>query len=177
MARPSLIKQCLGDFCSSFGQRVNYHKFILYVSPNINRGRASHMSQQAGIPLKMALGKYLGIPAIHGRVTRERYQPLLLRIQKKLAPWKANRLSFVARLTVVNSVSASIPVYNMNTELILSGVCHSIDKLNKDFVAEEENKNKMHHVALDKMALQKKHGGVSIHPTRHANLAMLAKGG
>ncbi|CAL1412749.1 unnamed protein product [Linum trigynum] len=50
--------------------------------------------------------------------------------------------------------------------------------MNRDFVwAEEENKNKMHLVAWDKMTVPKKHGGVGIRPTRQANLAMLAKGG
>ncbi|CAL1407561.1 unnamed protein product [Linum trigynum] len=173
-----VIKRCLDDFCASSGQIVNYQKSILYVSPNIGQPKANRLSQLAGIPLKANLGKYLGIPAIHGRVTKDRYHSLLLRIQKKLAPWKAKRLSFAARLNVAKSVSASIPVYNMNTELIPIGVYNSIDKVNRDFVwGDEENKSKLHLVAWDKMTQPKCQGGVGLRPTRQANLAMLAKGG
>ncbi|CAL1391746.1 unnamed protein product [Linum trigynum] len=174
----TIIRQCLEDFCFSSGQRVNYSKSIIYVSPNIGRRKATQMSQRAGIPLKAALGKYLGIQAIQERVTKGRYQSLILRIQKRMAPWKARRLSFAARLTLTQSVSVSLPVYNMQTELIPMGVCRSIDKLNRDFIwGDEEEKTKMHLVAWEKMTKSKKQGGVGIRPTRQANLAMLAKSG
>ncbi|CAL1360326.1 unnamed protein product [Linum trigynum] len=172
------IRQCLEDFCLSSGQQVNYNKSILYVSPNISRRKASQLSRRAGIPLKAALGRYLGIQAIQERVTKERYQSIILRIQKRMAPWKAKRLSFAARLTLTQSVSASLPVYNMQTELIPMGVCKSIDKLNRDFIwSDEEEKAKMHLVSWEKMTMPKKQGGVGIRSTRQANLAMLAKCG
>ncbi|CAL1384516.1 unnamed protein product [Linum trigynum] len=172
-----VIKQILEDFCYSSGQRVNFSKSILYVSPNIPRRKAELLSTRAGIPLKAALGRYLGIQAIHERVTKGRYQSLLLRIQKKMAPWKAKRLSFAARLTVAKSVTASLPVYNMHTELIPSGVCRSIDKISRDFIwGDEEEKAKMHLVAWETLTKPKDYGGVGLRQTRQANIAMLAKG-
>ncbi|CAL1388052.1 unnamed protein product [Linum trigynum] len=73
-----IIKQCLDDFCFSSGQRVNYGKSLLFVSPNVSRSKANILSARAEIPLKNELGRYLGIQGIHGRVTARRYQSLLL---------------------------------------------------------------------------------------------------
>ncbi|CAL1371641.1 unnamed protein product [Linum trigynum] len=171
-----VIKQCLEDFCYSSGQRINFSKSILYVSPNVARHKAEDLSTCSGIPLKAALGRYLGIQAIQERVTRGIYQSLILRIQRKMAPWKAKRLSFAARLTVAKSVTASLPVYTMHTELIPSGVCRNIDKITRDFVwGAEENRSKLHLVAWERLTLAKDQGGVGLRPTRQANLAMLAK--
>ncbi|CAL1357331.1 unnamed protein product [Linum trigynum] len=95
-----------------------------------------------------------------------------------MAPWKAKRLSFAARLTVARSVAASLPVYTMHTELIPSGVCRSIDKISRDFIwGDEDNHSKFHLVAWERLTKPKAQGGVGIRPTRQANLAMLAKGG
>ncbi|CAL1358630.1 unnamed protein product [Linum trigynum] len=38
------------------GQRVNYAKSLMYVSPNINKDKASSLSRRASIPLKSELG-------------------------------------------------------------------------------------------------------------------------
>ncbi|CAI0402618.1 unnamed protein product [Linum tenue] len=148
------------------------------VSPNISRSRAGELSRRAGIPLKANLGRYLGIHAIQERVTKGRYQLLLLQIQKKMAHWKAKRLSFAARLTVAQSVIASLPVYTMHTELIPKGVCRSIDRLSRDFVwGHEEDRSKMHLVAWDRMTRPKLQGEVGLRDTRQANIALLAKSG
>ncbi|CAL1406862.1 unnamed protein product [Linum trigynum] len=140
-----IIKQCLDEFCQSSGQRVNYNKSAIFVSANIDRRRACRLSSRAGIPLTVDLGRYLGVMAIHGRVTKARYRDLMLRIQKKLAPWKARHLSLAARITVVKSISASIPIYPMQTELLPVNVCRSLDRINRGFIwGDTEAKKKIH---------------------------------
>ncbi|CAL1411454.1 unnamed protein product [Linum trigynum] len=95
-----------------------------------------------------------------------------------MAPWKAKCLSFMARLTLTKSVAASLPVYNMQTEMIPNKVGKNIDKMNRDFIwGDEPDKSKMHLVAWEKMTTPKCQGGVGLRPTRLPNLAMLAKGG
>ncbi|CAL1380641.1 unnamed protein product [Linum trigynum] len=78
ISQVKIIKQCLDEFCESSGQRVNFAKSIIYISPNIHHARAQRLSTRAGIPLATSLGKYLGIQTTHGRVTRSRYEGLLL---------------------------------------------------------------------------------------------------
>ncbi|CAL1412960.1 unnamed protein product [Linum trigynum] len=173
-----VVKSCLDEFCASSGQRVSYDKSVLYVSPNIRQDRARRLSDKVAIPLVTNLGRYLGIKAIHGRVTKSRYQALILRIQKKLAPWKARRLSLAARLTVTRSVSPAIPTYSMQSELIPKNVCNAIDKINRDFIwGKEEDKGKLHLVPWEKMTEPRLQGRGGLRPLRQANLALLAKGG
>ncbi|CAL1401721.1 unnamed protein product [Linum trigynum] len=94
------MRQCLEDFCDSSGKKVNLNKSVLFVSPNIIRGKAQNLSTRANIPLTMDLGRYLGLNAIHGRVTKAHYKELVLHIEKKLATWKTNCLSLASRLTM-----------------------------------------------------------------------------
>ncbi|CAL1400518.1 unnamed protein product [Linum trigynum] len=82
------IRQCLDDFCHSSGQRINLLKSAMYVSPNVHWDKAQRLSSRAGIPLTADLGKYLGLHTINGRITKNRYTELILRIQNKLASWK-----------------------------------------------------------------------------------------
>ncbi|CAL1352198.1 unnamed protein product [Linum trigynum] len=173
-----IIKQCLDEFCSSSGQRVNYQKSAIFVSANIRRRCARALSDWVGIPLTVDLGRYLGVMAIHGRVTRGRYQDLALRIQKKLAPWKARYLSLASRITLVKSVAASIPVYPMQVELMPKTVCKDLDKINRSFIwGDSEEKRKLHLVGWQTLTLPKDQGGLGIRPSRSVNLAMLAKCG
>ncbi|CAL1393436.1 unnamed protein product [Linum trigynum] len=177
-AQVRIIKRCQDEFCHSSGQRVNYEKSAIFVSANIDRRRARRLSQRAGIPLTVDLGRYLGVMAIHGRVTRTRYQDLMLRIQRKLAPWKTKHLSLAARITVVKSISASIPIYPMQTEMLPMNVCRSLDRINRSFIwGDTEEKKKLHLVPWERLLLPKQSGGLGIRSTREVNLAMLAKGG
>ncbi|CAL1382969.1 unnamed protein product [Linum trigynum] len=173
-----IIKQCLEDFCSSSGQKVNLNKSVLYVSPNIRRDMAQNLSNRANIPLTADLGRYLGLNAIHGRVTKTRYKELVLRIQKKLATWKSNCLSLASRITMVRSVASSMAVYPMFSELLPASVCNDLDRINRQFIwGEEDGKSKFHPVAWELMTTPKSQGGIGIRPTKLANQAMLAKGG
>lgn len=54
------IKEGLDHFCSCSGQRVNYLKSSMFVSPNINALEAERLSNIMEIPLKKKIRKYLG---------------------------------------------------------------------------------------------------------------------
>ncbi|CAL1392202.1 unnamed protein product [Linum trigynum] len=173
-----IIRQCLDDFCASSGQKVNLNKSALFVSPNIARTKAEQLSARANIPLTTDLGRYLGLNAIHGRITKTRYKELCLKIQKKLASWKTGYLSLASRLTMVRSISSSMAVYPMFSEKLPSSVCSLLDKINRKFVwGEEEGHSKFHSVGWETMTTPKAMGGAGIRPTKQANLAMLSKGG
>ncbi|CAL1355748.1 unnamed protein product [Linum trigynum] len=173
-----IIKQCLDEFCSSSGQRVNYHKSAMFVSANIPRRRARALSERMEIPLTVDLGRYLGVMAIHGRVKRGRYQDLIIKIQRKLAPWKAKHLSIAARITLVKAVTSSIPIYPMQVELLPKTVCKTLDQINRGFLwGESEGKKKLHLVGWAQLTQPKDKGGLGIRPAREVNLAMLAKCG
>ncbi|CAL1353808.1 unnamed protein product [Linum trigynum] len=81
-------------------------------------------------------------------------------------------------MTMVRSISTSMAVYPMFSELLPASVCSSLDKVNRQFMwGEEEGKTSFHPIAWEQMTLPKSQGGAGIRPTKLANQAMLAKGG
>ncbi|CAL1356185.1 unnamed protein product [Linum trigynum] len=166
------------EFCSSSGQRVNLQKSLIFVSPNVPRNTTAAYNNRAEIPLTSDIGRYLGVMAINSRVTKDRYRELILKVQKKLSSWKAKKLSLAARLTVVRSVSTSIPVYSMQIEMFPSSVCKEIDKFNRNFLwGDTKDKKHSHLVGWKKLLEQKENGGAGLRSLRHSNTTLLEKSG
>ncbi|KAL7201937.1 hypothetical protein ACSBR1_033599 [Camellia fascicularis] len=74
-----------------------------------------NLSALCGIPLTQDLGKYLGIPLLHNRVSRVHFSSICDKLQGKLSSWKANMLSLAGRATLIKSVTAALPAYTMQT--------------------------------------------------------------
>lgn len=55
----SYIREGLKLFCRAPGQRINYTKYLMFVSPNIAEQEARRLSQSLGVPLTKDLGSYL----------------------------------------------------------------------------------------------------------------------
>ncbi|KAL7224711.1 hypothetical protein ACSBR1_026069 [Camellia fascicularis] len=91
------------------GQRINLQKSKMFISPNVNRNLAKKLSQQCGISLTQDLGKYLGVPLIHSRVSRNIYNGVIEKIQKKLSSWKAKALSLADSEQVVLHINNTTP--------------------------------------------------------------------
>ncbi|CAN1802340.1 hypothetical protein LINPERHAP1_LOCUS23328 [Linum perenne] len=59
------------------------------------------------------LGRYLGVPILHGKASKDTYAYILKRMRRKLEGWKCNTLSLAGRVTLALSVLNSIPSYEM----------------------------------------------------------------
>ncbi|CAL9021082.1 unnamed protein product, partial [Prunus brigantina] len=79
------------------------------------------------------LGKYLGLPLLHSRVTKGTYNGLLDKVQNRLAAWKRKCLSLAGRATLIQAVTSSIPVYTMQTVKLPGSICEDLDRINRDF--------------------------------------------
>lgn len=55
-------------------------------------------------------------------------------LQSCLSKWKANFLSLAEQITLKKSVLNTVPVYNIQTNLLSNSLCKSIDKISKDFI-------------------------------------------
>ena len=113
---------------------VNYHKSKLFVSPNIPRREAQSLSARCNVPLTADLGKYLGVPIVHGRTTKQLYAPILDNLRAKLGVWKRHVVSRAGRRTLAQSVLNAIPVYIMQTVLLPASICQDIDRLVRNFI-------------------------------------------
>ncbi|XP_031116600.1 uncharacterized protein LOC116020256 [Ipomoea triloba] len=64
---------------------------------NVVREEAQLITSIAGIPESPNLGKYLGVPTLHGRVTNNLFTPLLEKMDDKLSGWKTKFLTLAGR--------------------------------------------------------------------------------
>ncbi|KAK9944849.1 hypothetical protein M0R45_010396 [Rubus argutus] len=172
------LKLCLDIFCSLSGQSVSYDKSLIYCSPNTTSDLAVDISNTCGSPLTSDLGKYLGMPLVHSRVTKYTYASLLEKAQCRLSSWKCKTLRMAGRLTLIQSVTAAIPIYTMQTAKLPMSICNKLDKLNRDFLwGDLDDQKKPHLINWDIVCLPKLLGGLGIKKTVDMNQAILAKAG
>jgi hypothetical protein len=90
-----MIKDIMNEFSDISGLKIHFQKSKMYVSPNLERGRANGLSLRSGIPITQDLGKYLGVPLFHERVNKRHFNSIIEKMQKRLTGWKANTLFFL----------------------------------------------------------------------------------
>lgn len=137
--------EVINNFCEIFGQSINFSKSKLFVSKNVDKRKSRKLSRISGIAFTDDLGKYLGIPLLHKRISKQHFVELVEKVQKKLSCWKSNTLMLSGRSTLVQTSSATIPSYTMQTMLIPTNMCNQIDKLNRNFFwGDTQGKKKIH---------------------------------
>ncbi|BFG37549.1 hypothetical protein CerSpe_238230 [Prunus speciosa] len=78
-----IMKHCLEVFCQASGQTVNFDKSAILCSPNTSRAVAIEISLICRSPLRTNLGKYLGMPLVHSKVTIATYMELLDKVHAR----------------------------------------------------------------------------------------------
>lgn len=94
------IRNILDIFCTSSGQKVSVEKTRIFFSRNARWHTREHIGNYLGFQKTHNLGKYLGVPLHHERVSKESYQFVRDKITQRLSSWKASMLSLVGRLTL-----------------------------------------------------------------------------
>ena len=112
-----VLKNILQEFCEMSGQKVNLEKSKLFCSPNTPNDLTQTISDNMGVSRTQNLGKYLGMPLIHSKVTSRTYPEFVEKVNKRLAGWKSKCLSFAGRTTLIKSVISAIPSYAMQSTL------------------------------------------------------------
>lgn len=178
IAQLNHMMECLNSFVAISGLKINLNKSKLFAAPCVLIGVASMLSRISNIPRTTDLGRYLGVPAIHGRVATRNYRFILEKMESRLAAWKRSTLSLTGRCTLIKSVTSSIPIYNMQTMILPVSVCKSIDRLNRDYLwGSDQDKRKTHHVKWSTICLSKNKGGLGLRKAKDQNLAQAAKMG
>ncbi|CAN1774444.1 Putative ribonuclease H protein At1g65750 [Linum perenne] len=122
------------------------------------------------------LGRYLGVPVLHGRIARQTYQPIIKRIDAKLSGLKVSSLSLAGRITLALIVLNAIPAYVMQTSALPSHICEKIDqKIRNFFWGSSDNCRKVHLVSWDTICKPKDRGGLGLRKAKELNLAYMMK--
>ncbi|KAE8731502.1 hypothetical protein F3Y22_tig00002840pilonHSYRG01494 [Hibiscus syriacus] len=134
--RPSQLSFTLSEanFGHYSGHRVNKRKTTVYFSPNTSASLKETIRDCLGFQRVAELGKYLSILVRHGRSRRSDYEFILEKMRGLLEGWATSSLSTAGRVTLAKSVFASIPIYFMQTSMLLMAICHEIEKLIRYFI-------------------------------------------
>lgn len=175
-AQVALVGDILAQFSASSGLKVNSAKTSAYFSRNVDPREATSICQALGFQKTNHLGRYLGVPMLHDRVTKDTYLYLVDRVRSKLTGWKANSLSLAGRLTLAQSALATIPYYAMQSTKLPLATVNAIDRLVRNFVWGST----AHHrgtplVKWSTMCQPKAHGGCGLKDLEAQNSAFLLK--
>ena len=104
--------------------------------------------------------------------------PLISKFEKRLSGWKAKTLSRGSRLTLVNSVLTSLPLYWMSFYLSPKWGCDRIDKCKRNFLwyGDKECKGEWSNsVVWGDVCKPKNQGGMRVLDLKVMNQALLGK--
>lgn len=77
---------------------------------------------------------YLGVPLHVGRLNTHLLDPLLSKVQKKLAGWKSNILSVGGKITLIKLVLFSMPIHILSMMNISKGVYKGLNSIFSNFL-------------------------------------------
>lgn len=171
-----LMGETMKKFCDLSGHRINLAKSKAFFSRNVHITKALSLSQQVGIGITTDLGKYLGVPLLHTKITKLMYFPLLQKVQSRLSSWKGKFLTMAGRTVLIKAVLSAIPGYQMQTTLLHKGVLKDLEKYSRQFLWNQSQEGrKMHLISWDQIKKAKLEGGLGIKDLRHQNMAYIMK--
>lgn len=147
----------LSDLWGASGQRVSVAKTKACFSKNVWFQTASNICARARLWFQKTedLGKYLGIPILHKRATKETYFYILSKVRAKLSGWTSKSI------TLVQSVLSAIPFYKMLWQ---------IQRHIKCFIWGSNGANKgVSHVKWDDLSQSKSRDGCGIKNLKSQN--------
>ncbi|GKV14959.1 hypothetical protein SLEP1_g25757 [Rubroshorea leprosula] len=116
-----IVKCILRTFEMVVGLKINFRKCQL-MGIGVEDDWRKKMAYRLGCKEGEFSIKYLGIPIGGDHRRLKMWQPLLDSVMKKLSSWKGRYLSQGGRITLINSMLSSLPVFLMSVYLIPKGV-------------------------------------------------------
>ncbi|KAL8140685.1 hypothetical protein V2J09_006706, partial [Rumex salicifolius] len=88
-------------------------------SNNIRVDFEDCLSNVIGFSSTRSLGNYLGISILHKQTSKETFNAIIEKIQSRSTRWKSKIMSIAERLTLIKSVISTIPLYTMQSVVLL----------------------------------------------------------
>ena len=121
---------------------------------------------------------YLGLP-LGGNSSRESFwNPIIKKVEQRLAPWKRAFISKGGRLVLIKVVMSSLPTYFMTVFLlpVAVAVAKKLEKFQRNFFWNDGIvKKKIHHVDWESLSMNKRKRGLGIGRMRDKGLSLMAK--
>lgn len=171
-----VMDHVLADFCAILGQSISRNKSTVWFSPNTPVYLQHSICSAFHIPSTRNLGTYLGIPLIHGRTRVAHFRYILDKAHRRLAGWKIKSLSRAARLVLIKSTLAALPLYSMQVFKLPASIVQHLTRLCRNFFwGSTAEHHTLHTIAWSKICRARQFGGLGIFPLKAMNSALLAK--
>ncbi|KAL9663675.1 hypothetical protein QQ045_019066 [Rhodiola kirilowii] len=177
-AAPSIIRGLLTEYECLAGQKVNYTKSELVLSPNACARIKQSFLSSLSVPIVEGHQRYLGLPLHLGRRISDNFLHLMDRAHAKSKPWYTSSLSCGGREVLIKSVLLSIPQYQMQCYRIPKGVLEKYQSLVRQFWwSAKKHIPAMHWIKYSILCQPKETGGLGFRDLHLLNKALLAKQG
>lgn len=170
-----LMKRALKAFAAVSGLEASPEKTAIYfgsVSEDIQQSIQRFTGFQKGLfPFR-----YLGIPITSIRISKAECGILVDRIVKRIVCWSSRHLSYVVRVTLINSVLLSLHVYWSQIFLIPKGVMQQVMQICRAYLWDGKiHLNKPPPIAWSWLCKPKQQGGLGIRDCVIWNTAAIGK--
>ncbi|GJS94082.1 putative reverse transcriptase domain, reverse transcriptase zinc-binding domain protein [Tanacetum coccineum] len=170
-----VIKSALEEFSRISGLKPSMEKSLIFfgnVPDPIKASILDIMPFSIGtLPIK-----YLGVPLISSRLSKQHCIPLIDKVNMRLQNWKNKTLFFVGRLQLIKSVISSLQVYWSSVFILPKFVYYEIEKLMRGFLWShgDSQRGKAKMKWKDVCSL-KEQGGLGIKSLKLWNVALMSK--
>lgn len=169
------VKYILRNFEVLSGLSVNFNKCCLY-GMNVDQESLYEMADLLGCRIDHFPINYLGIK-VGGNVRKVvDWSFLVDKIRKRLNKWAGRHISFARRMTLINSILATVHVYQLSFALIPISILNMIKSLQCRFLWGENGvEKKISWVNWDVICKKKNEGGLGVRNLGRFNRALLGK--
>jgi hypothetical protein len=168
------LRSVLVWFEATSGLRVNLGKSEL-----VQVGEVPFLEELAdilGCQTSTLPMKYLGLPLGAKFKSLDIWNPIVEKMERRLAGWKRIYLSKGGRLTLIKSTLSNLPTYFLSLFPIPATVAKRIEQIQRNFLwGSSAEEGKFHLVKWDQICSPYSNGGLAIRNIRQFNEALLGK--
>jgi hypothetical protein len=156
------------------GMKINYGKSDM-VPVNLTEDETNQYSRIFCCKVGSFPFKYLGVPLHYEKLRREDVQPVVDKVINRIMGWKGRLLSYGAKLVLLKTCLASIPIYLMSLIRFRKWAIEAINSQMANFFWDDQGDKHRYHLSnWYSLAQKKEHGGMGIPDLRDLNLCLLA---